>query len=224
MNENRNILDHLEELVGSPMNLLIYIECVVENNIFQSVYSFHEMSDTEISELEALALPGSITESFCKSLRSIKGGGTLNDFLQKDIDDLSDADDDLCDDDETSEAKIEVYGMTLPNVSDKNKMLGVEVNGGDYFYKYKDGSVLLVRPFVCTSEIASEVILESVRESIKNMALIDIATLCKLYQKVTTTVRQLSSAGDIREFDYAEVSDLLLTQIEMKANIPYKDD
>lgn len=223
MNENRQVLEHLENLIGTPMNLLVYIERVVESDIFQSVYSFHDMSDAEILKLEELALPESVTKGFCKSLRSIKGGGTMKDFLQKDIDDLrDDNDDDLCDDD-SLKTKIEVYGMKLPDISKTKRMSGIEKKDGDHFYTYKDGSVLLIRPFVCTGEITSEVILDNVRESISNMGVMSVAALCKLYQEIAKLVNQLSFVGDMREYDYAEIADIILTQIESKCDIPYKD-
>ena len=122
MNENRNILEHLETSVGFPMSLLIYIERIVETNIFHCVSQFSSLSEEEVKALEVLALPNSVTKGFCAALLSQKRGGEYRDFLMKDIEDInpSEDSDDMLDDD--SGMVVIIAGMQLPDLFSKAKM------------------------------------------------------------------------------------------------------
>ena len=219
MNENRQVLEHLEKLVGFPMSLLIYIERVVELQIFSCVGQFTHLTKEEIQELEKIAMPGSVTKAFCKSLMSFDKGESYSDFLMKDVDDVFDDDEE---EDLFDENKVEILGMALPDLSSEDRIPETSYDKCEYFYKLNNGSILYVGGYVEIKSLASFVVFEEVKNRLHNVHTMTVQQLSEFYKAVATTANLLDLDVDVRSEDFIQIGETIIDAIEQKSKIPYK--
>lgn len=227
MNENRNILEHLETLVGFPMSLLIYIERIVEVDIFHCVSQFSSLSEEEIKALEALALPSSVTKGFCAALLSQKRGGEYREFLMNDLEDINPSEDgdDVLDGD--SDMVVSIAGMQLPDLFFKAKLMpGIEESSSniDSYYKYKDGTALCVGKYCEVKSLSSLAVMDAFKERILNIQTMSVESVSSLYAQVSIAVNKLEDSNDERATEFADIAEKLITVIELKSNIPFKEE
>lgn len=191
------------------MNLVLYIERVVYEDVFHDIATFASMSTEELRVLKRLALPYSFTEHFCNAIFSLK--------RQQGIDVTEEDDEDGSEEDERIQEKI-----CIPSYHSTSDIMipGMHHDDAGSYFSFGSGMRLYLNQYDQRKNIVSDFFIAFEKERLQNCACFPLGDAVAVYKEMAIIANVLDKEGNPRSSEYVDLAEGWLTTIEAKSNIP----